>query len=271
VPAERRDLKKADDEIADSTYRKRIQGLAARVNRQPTGKPKSHSERCVVNPTGRREGRSHSRLTGPRAESFSARSRGEISMDAEPSKGEQHHGLEEDGRNSSREPGPRQTFTAFDSPRALTVNLREQVCDPKNIVGAYRRVRSNKGKPGVDGRTVLGLADWLRDNRAALTASLYGGADSEAGRRTTPVGDSGGCGSSGSTDDSASAPPPSRSHFFQLQLRIPAWTRRPHGVRTGAGLRSPGGARVCRRSGPREVFRSSPSRYPDVSPRAQDR
>jgi RNA-directed DNA polymerase len=96
-------------------------------------------------------------------------------MDAEPPKGEQHHGLEEAGGTRPREPGPRQTFTAFDSPRALTVNLREQVCDPKNIVGAYRRVRSNKGKPGVDGRTVLGLADWLRDNRAALTASLREG------------------------------------------------------------------------------------------------
>jgi hypothetical protein len=40
------------DEIADSTFRKRIQGLAARVNRQPKGKPKGHSERCGVNPTG---------------------------------------------------------------------------------------------------------------------------------------------------------------------------------------------------------------------------
>jgi len=57
----------------------------------------------------------------------------------------------------------------------LTVSLMEQVCDPKNLLRAYRRVRSNKGKPGVDGMTVHELADWLRTNHAALTASLLEG------------------------------------------------------------------------------------------------
>jgi RNA-directed DNA polymerase len=44
-----------------------------------------------------------------------------------------------------------------------------------NIVRAYRRVRSNKGSPGVDGMTVHGLADWLREYQGALTASLLDG------------------------------------------------------------------------------------------------
>ncbi len=97
-------------------------------------------------------------------------------MDAEQQKGAQHHGIKEAGGTRPHEPGSRQAFTAFDSQRALTVNLREQVCDPKNIVGAYRRVRSHKGKPGVDGMTVLGLADWLRENGRALTGpNLHGG------------------------------------------------------------------------------------------------
>ena len=62
MPVARRDLKKADDEIADSTYRKRISGLAAWVNRQATGKPNGHSERSGVNPTGlREEGKSYLR------------------------------------------------------------------------------------------------------------------------------------------------------------------------------------------------------------------
>ena len=97
------------------------------------------------------------------------------SMDAGQQKGDEHHGGAGAGRTRSSQPGERQTSTAFTQPRALTVNLMEQVCDPKNLRRAYRQVRSNKGKPGVDGMTVLDLADWLRENTAALTASLLAG------------------------------------------------------------------------------------------------
>ena len=79
------------------------------------------------------------------------------------------------GGTRATEHGPRQAFTALDPQRALTSVLMEQVCDPKNLVRAYRRVRSNKGKPGVDGMTVHELADWLRNNHEALTASLLEG------------------------------------------------------------------------------------------------
>jgi RNA-directed DNA polymerase len=83
----------------------------------------------------------------------------------------------EDGAGGTRVPSPgrRQAFAAFDSQRALTVDLMEQVCDPKNLVRAYRRVRSNKGKPGVDGMTVGELADWLREHSEALLTSLREG------------------------------------------------------------------------------------------------
>lgn len=96
-------------------------------------------------------------------------------MDAEQQKGLQHHGDEGTGRTHPPAHGRQQTFTAFDQQRALTVNLMEQVCDPKNLLGAYRRVRANKGTPGVDGMTVNALADWLRNNQAALTTSLLDG------------------------------------------------------------------------------------------------
>ena len=96
-------------------------------------------------------------------------------MDAEQQKGDKHHG--DAGADGTRLPeyGRQQAATAFDQQRALTVSLMEQVCDPKNLLRAYRRVRSNKGKPGVDGMTVRELADWLRENNEALTASLLDG------------------------------------------------------------------------------------------------
>ena len=96
-------------------------------------------------------------------------------MDAEQQNGEKQHGYGGVGGTRSIEPEEQQTSTAFFQQRALTVNLMEQVCDPKNLLSAYRRVRSNKGKPGVDGMTVHELADWLRENTAALTASLLDG------------------------------------------------------------------------------------------------
>jgi RNA-directed DNA polymerase len=96
-------------------------------------------------------------------------------MSVEQQKGTTNHGGWEDGGTGTPSHGQQQTLTVFDQQRALTSHLMEQVCDPQNLVRAYRRVRSNKGKPGVDGMTVRALADWLRNNHAALQASLLDG------------------------------------------------------------------------------------------------
>src|SRR5258706_4112927 len=96
-------------------------------------------------------------------------------MDAEQQKSNQHHGGDGAGGTGPTPHGEQQTSTSFSQPRALTLNLMEQVCDPKNLFRAYRRVRSNNGKPGVDGMTVHELLDWLRENVVALTASLLEG------------------------------------------------------------------------------------------------
>lgn len=96
-------------------------------------------------------------------------------MNAEQQKGNLPLGDGGTGGTRDASHAPQQTFTAVDPQRALTDRLMEQVCDPKNLVRAYRRVRSNKGKPGVDGMTVHELADWLRNNHEALTASLLKG------------------------------------------------------------------------------------------------
>src|SRR5438128_1918465 len=113
--------------------------------------------------------------TGRRAESSNARSRGLDSMSVEQQKGTSHHGGRGDGGTETSSPGQQQALTALDSQPALTNHLMEQVCDPQNLVRAYRRVRSKKGKPGVDGRTVHELADWLRNHQETLTTSLLEG------------------------------------------------------------------------------------------------
>jgi RNA-directed DNA polymerase len=96
-------------------------------------------------------------------------------MNAERPNSDRHHGDGGTGGTRTSAHGSPQTFTVSDSSRALTTHLMEQVCDPQNLVRAYRRVRANKGKPGVDGMTVHALADWLREHHAALTASLLDG------------------------------------------------------------------------------------------------
>ena len=96
-------------------------------------------------------------------------------MNAEQQKGTSHHGERGEGGTPTPSHGSQQTFAAWEQQRALTASLMEQICDPKNLLRAYRRVRANKGKPGVDGMTVHDLADWLRKHRVALTTSLLDG------------------------------------------------------------------------------------------------
>ena len=42
--------------------------------------------------------------------------------------------------------------------------LMEEVCERENLKAALRQVRANKGSPGVDGMTVVGLKDYLQQH-----------------------------------------------------------------------------------------------------------
>jgi len=68
-----------------------------------------------------------------------------------------------------------QASTASDQQRALASNLMEEVCERDNLNRAYRRVKSNKGSPGVDGMTVHDLGSWLVEHKEELIASLRDG------------------------------------------------------------------------------------------------
>jgi RNA-directed DNA polymerase len=68
-----------------------------------------------------------------------------------------------------------QAPTASDQARALTEYLMEEVIDRQNLNRAYRRVKANKGAPGVDGMTLHELRDWLAQHKQELIAALLDG------------------------------------------------------------------------------------------------
>ena len=54
-------------------------------------------------------------------------------------------------------------------------DLMERILDRDNLNRAYRRVRSNKGAPGIDGMTVEEALPWLKEHRGELLESIRGG------------------------------------------------------------------------------------------------
>ena len=47
---------------------------------------------------------------------------------------------------------------------AETARLMEEVCEWENCMQALKRVKANKGSPGVDGMTVQQLPDYLKQH-----------------------------------------------------------------------------------------------------------
>ena len=68
----------------------------------------------------------------------------------------------------------RQTPTALNPARALTERLMEEVCQPDNLNQAYRRVKANRGAPGVDGMTIDELPTWFAAHQQELLWLLSG-------------------------------------------------------------------------------------------------
>src|SRR6204780_3490441 len=58
---------------------------------------------------------------------------------------------------------------------ALAEQLMEEVCDRGNLERAWKRVRSNKGSPGVDGMTIDAAKDYLREHWPNIRAQLLDG------------------------------------------------------------------------------------------------
>lgn len=85
------------------------------------------------------------------------------------------HGPGGDGGTGAGGSEERQTSTALNRKRALASDLMEQICERDNLNRAYKRVKSNKGAPGVDGKTVEDLYPWLLEHKDELVQSLLDG------------------------------------------------------------------------------------------------
>jgi Retron-type reverse transcriptase len=51
----------------------------------------------------------------------------------------------------------------------------EEVCERENLKAALRRVKANQGSPGVDGMTVIGIKDYLKQHWPAIREQLLSG------------------------------------------------------------------------------------------------
>src|SRR3984893_11251357 len=63
---------------------------------------------------------------------------------------------------------------ASESP-AVTEQLMEEVCDRANLERAWKRVRRNKGSPGVDGMTIEDAKDYVGDHWPSIGSQLLDG------------------------------------------------------------------------------------------------
>jgi RNA-directed DNA polymerase len=58
---------------------------------------------------------------------------------------------------------------------SLTTGLMERICDRANLNQAYKRVKANKGAPGIDGRSVDKLSEFIAKHKEQLVQSLLTG------------------------------------------------------------------------------------------------
>ena len=80
-----------------------------------------------------------------------------------------------EAREAGREETESLSTTNDPESPASTNRLMEAVCERENLKEALRRVKANKGSAGVDGMTVGGIADYLKQHWPAIREQLLNG------------------------------------------------------------------------------------------------
>jgi RNA-directed DNA polymerase len=80
-----------------------------------------------------------------------------------------------EAREAGREETESLSTTNYPQSPASTNRLMEEVCERENLKEALRRVKANKGSAGIDGMTVGGIADYLKQHWPAIREQLLNG------------------------------------------------------------------------------------------------
>ncbi len=80
-----------------------------------------------------------------------------------------------EAREAGREETESLSTTNDPESPARTNRLMEEVCERENLKEALRRVKANKGSAGVDGMTVGGITDYLKQHWPAIREQLLNG------------------------------------------------------------------------------------------------
>jgi len=80
-----------------------------------------------------------------------------------------------EAREAGREESESSGATSGTENPASTNRLMEEVCERDNLKEALRQVKANKGSPGVDGMTVGGITDYLKQHWPAIREQLLNG------------------------------------------------------------------------------------------------
>lgn len=83
--------------------------------------------------------------------------------------------LESRGETPTTERSEEEPTATQGDERSGTSGLMELVCERQNLQAALKRVRRNKGSPGIDGMTVEELPDYLRAHWCSLREHLLSG------------------------------------------------------------------------------------------------